>query len=73
MRLLVLLRRAFKVVLYLLPKFLSEVVSKFLLSHHIGIFLLTAVLLGLGVIWKSNLFLSYPCIYILKCLFGLGP
>lgn len=45
-----LLRCAFKVVLYLLPKFLSKVVSKFLLSHHIGIFLLTAVLLGLGVI-----------------------
>lgn len=50
MRLLVLPRCALKVVLYLLPKFLSKVVSNFLLSHRIGTFLLTAVLLGLGVI-----------------------
>lgn len=50
MRLLVLPRCALKVVLYLLPKFLSKVVSNFLLSHRIGTFLLTAVLLGLGAI-----------------------
>ena len=45
MRLLVLLQCIFQVVLYLLPKFLSKVVSEFPLSHHTSVFLLVAILL----------------------------
>ena len=50
-------RWVFQVASYLLPEFLSEVVSHPRLSHYTRRFLFVAILLGPDVVQKRNLFI----------------